>query len=488
MTPTQPPDEQPPAVFRDRPILLLASTHWLAMSGLTLMVTAIVSWLVFLAAQMRAEAENPYVGIVLFVVIPLTVLVGVVLTVAGAFLGRRRALDRLRRGIADRRVAVRRLVGFGFVLVAINLTIGTQATLHAVHHMETRQFCASCHVMTPQTLAAEFAPHAALGCVKCHVGSGLGGWIESKVRGTKQLLEVMCDRVPRPIPGAVESGSMITADETCERCHWADKPTALRLKVIRRYAEDEHNTEVTTVLTMHVGGRTMGGIHGSHHGSGVRIRFAAADAKRQQIPWVEYVNAQTGATRTYFAMGKGPRDIEGLPVFEMQCIDCHNRVAHSFLPVDQAVDEALALGRVSVGLPYVKKQALAILGTEFPSREDAARQIPASLAEYYKAVHPAVFAGREPAILEAGRELADIWARNVFPEHAVTWGTYPDNRGHQQFPGCFRCHEGKHATADGTAIAKDCVVCHNTTALEETEPGILKQLGLTRPLQRMQRR
>jgi hypothetical protein len=61
----------------------------------------------------------------------------------------------------------------------------------------------------------------------------------------------------------------------------------VHVKVLRHYQPDEQNTLETTVLTMHVGGAKMGGIHGAHHGPGVEIRFVANDKKRLDIPLVE---------------------------------------------------------------------------------------------------------------------------------------------------------------------------------------------------------
>jgi hypothetical protein len=42
----------------------------------------------------------------------------------------------------------------------------------------------------------------------------------------------------------------------------------------------------------------------------------------------------------------------------------------------------------------------------------------------------------------------------------VNWKAYPNNIGHTIFPGCFRCHDGKHISAGGKAISKDCNSCH----------------------------
>jgi hypothetical protein len=42
----------------------------------------------------------------------------------------------------------------------------------------------------------------------------------------------------------------------------------------------------------------------------------------------------------------------------------------------------------------------------------------------------------------------------------VQFGTYPDNVGHVEFPGCFRCHDDSHTAEDGRTISQDCETCH----------------------------
>jgi hypothetical protein len=42
----------------------------------------------------------------------------------------------------------------------------------------------------------------------------------------------------------------------------------------------------------------------------------------------------------------------------------------------------------------------------------------------------------------------------------VAFGTYPNNIGHMDFPGCFRCHDDNHASKDGKKISQDCETCH----------------------------
>ena len=36
----------------------------------------------------------------------------------------------------------------------------------------------------------------------------------------------------------------------------------------------------------------------------------------------------------------------------------------------------------------------------------------------------------------------EIYRDNFFPEMKASWQAYPDNIGHKDWPGCFRCHDG----------------------------------------------
>jgi hypothetical protein len=74
--------------------------------------------------------------------------------------------------------------------------------------------------------------------------------------------------------------------------------------------------------------------------------------------------------------------------------------------------------------------------------------------------------------------VAAIYNRNVFPDMKVTWGTYPNNLGHMDFVGCFRCHDDQHADKDGKTVPQDCSACHQILAMDEPSPKILVDLGL----------
>lgn len=111
----------------------------------------------------------------------------------------------------------------------------------------------------------------------------------------------------------------------------------------------------------------------------------------------------------------------------------------------------------------------------------------AALSQAYEREHADVFAKRAPEIALAGEVIAGIHNRNVYPDLKVTWGTYPDNIGHTDAPGCFRCHDGDHATADGKQISNNCFVCHFTAAVDETAPEVLQTLGIEKVLARVRK-
>jgi formate-dependent nitrite reductase cytochrome c552 subunit len=162
----------------------------------------------------------------------------------------------------------------------------------------------------------------------------------------------------------------------------------------------------------------------------------------------------------------------------MQCVDCHNRAAHSFELADKGVDQAILSGEIASGLPYVKKTALDLLKAEYKSGEEAEQKIPEGLTKFYREKYPGIFQMRSNDIQSSGRAIASVYAHNVFPDLKVTWGTYPNNLGHTDFPGCFRCHDESHATADKKTITQDCTTCHNAIAVEDASPEILKTLGV----------
>ncbi|MGA7234707.1 MAG: NapC/NirT family cytochrome c [Bryobacteraceae bacterium] len=457
----------------NRPLVDILTGHWISMTGTALVTLAGFSWLFLLPMHMSGHANDPYIGLLAFVALPLMFFTGLVLIPIGAALGQRRVEGRLATAV-DRRAVWRRAGIFFAVMTAANLVIASQLSYRAVTQMESVQFCGqTCHVMKPEFTAHMRPSHTAVDCVACHIRPGATGFVEAKMAGTRQLWNVILNNYPRPIESAMESNRLVSSAETCEQCHERARRMTPKLRVITKYKDDEANTPNQTVLMVMVDK-----IHAAHLASGVAVRYAAADRKRQTIPWVEYRDA-SGATRSYLTSDAKPDQIAAMPKFEMQCVDCHNRAAHSFEVADRAVDGAISFGQIPGDLPFVKKTSLAVVQGQYASPDDASAKIAAQLNDFYRQKYPDVAARRANDINGAARTLTAIYNRNVFSDLKVTWGTYPNNLGHADYPGCFRCHDGSHVTKTNESITQDCAACHNVIAVEESSPEVLKTLGLS---------
>src|SRR5580658_2753129 len=229
-----------------RPILVVITSHWVSMCGVALVTLAGFSWLFALPANIRGNVSNPYIGLLVFIAIPVVFFAGLVLIPIGIALGRRKAGAEL-SGAADRRTALRRAGIFFAVMTVANIIIGSQLTYRAVEHMDTVQFCGqSCHVMKPEFTGHQSAPHHAVACVGCHVGPGASGWAQSKINGTRQLKDVVFNSYPRPIQSAMESDRLPPSSETCGQCHDPEKVIGPRLRIHSEFKDDEANTRTET--------------------------------------------------------------------------------------------------------------------------------------------------------------------------------------------------------------------------------------------------
>lgn len=468
-----------------RPILILLTSHWISMAGVALVTLAGFSWLFLLPRHFSGNADNAYIGLLIFVAVPAVFFAGLALIPVGLALARRRVAADLSE-MGDRRTAWRKAGLFFAVMTLANLAIGSQVSYRAVAHMDTVQFCGqTCHVMQPEFTAHTLQPHTNVACADCHIAPGAQGWVRAKMAGVKQLQSVTFNSFPRPIESGLESGRLASSAETCERCHDRERVMGSRLHVLRKYKDDEANSPIESVVMMKVGGGMTGGIHGAHMGPGVHVRYASSDKKRQTIPWVEV--EKSGQKTAYLSGDSNAGAVGSLPVYDMQCVDCHNRAAHSFETPDAAVDQAMAAGEIPRLLPFVKKTGLDLIKASYSSQDEAGEKIPAGLKAFYQAKYPEVWTKQSGEVERAGRALSAAYGHNVFPDLNVTWGTYPNNLGHTDDPGCFRCHDGNHNAANKTSITQDCAACHDLLAIEETAPAVLKTLNLELPAQNASR-
>jgi nitrate/TMAO reductase-like tetraheme cytochrome c subunit len=426
-------------------------------------VTAVV-FIALVIALLIGLFNNPYAALVVFVALPALFVLGLLLIPLGMWLEHRR-LSRHPEATREwfvldfRSAATRRTALMVVALTAVNIVIILVAGYGALHSMESPEFCGqTCHTpMHPQFTAWQDAPHSNVACVQCHIGEGGRAFVKYKLNGMRQLYHVVTGHYPRPIPGVAD---LRPAEEVCGACHWSGKGFGDVVRVKREYAEDEANTETATILQMYVGGpdaRTAIGraIHW-HADPRVRIEYLYTDTERQTIPVVKYTDAQ-GQVREYTTEGTTPEQLANGKWRRMDCIDCHNAVAHRISSsAEQAVDTAIDHGRIDRTLPFVRREGVRLMKASYSSVDEATRAIDEELRKFYASQGRAVDAQVSGAV----STLQSIYRRNVFPVMKVTFGTYPDNISHIATPGCVRCHDDTHKAKDGTAISGDCEYCH----------------------------
>lgn len=467
--------------------LFFLGTNAITLVGAVLTTSSALTMLgAWMLEALRDRPFHPYAGIILFLVLPGVFVVGLALIPAGA-LWRRRRLKARGELPAEyppldlRHATLRR--GAALVLSAtfLNVAILSAATYQGVEYMDSNQFCGvTCHkVMAPEYAAFKDSSHSRVGCVECHIGPGAPWFVRSKLSGTRQLFAVAFETYSRPIPSPVKH--LRPARETCEHCHWPQKFHGDKFVVRTKYSSDEANTPLTTVLVLKIGGRGGSegvGIHGRHLDETRPISYVATDDRRQVIPRVtqagaggpvEYVSSEIQATPEEVARGEHRT---------MDCMDCHNRPSHTFELPERALDEAMAAGRISSALPFVKKKSVELLRAEYADQEMALRRINEGLAEFYRSSYPDLYRRDRSRVEAAAQQVGAIYARNVFPSMKVGWGTYPNNIGHEDFVGCFRCHDETHQASDGRTITQGCDACHTILAQDEKDPKVLSDLGL----------
>jgi hypothetical protein len=433
---------------RLRPALPAAARNPLSLTGATLATAMAALFLALFALEFLGYLTNPYIGLVTFVVIPALFLAGLALVPLGVW-PRQRPI----------------VVGVA-ALTVVNLLIVSLAAYGGVRYLDSSEFCGQvCHTtMEPQYVAHQSGPHARVACSACHVGSGAGAFVGSKLAGARRLLHVAAGSVARPVPTPTEL--LQPARNTCERCHWTERVHGDRVRLLREYASDERSTETVTTLRMHVGGGSAAlgigsGIHW-HMNVDNEIEYVATDPQGDTIPYVRLRNRRDGSVREFVVGGTAPETLATGVRRRMDCTDCHSRPAHTFFATaERAVDTAIAQGRIPRALPFARREALAAVTAEYADRDAALAGIARRLEAFYAQAAGGEAGGDRRGLLQrAVAGTRDVWASNVFPAMRVTWGTYRSQLGHVDAPGCFRCHDDQHSDATGRVIRQDCELCH----------------------------
>jgi hypothetical protein len=446
--------------------------NWISLVGVVFIILGAVAATLLFTLNVMGIGQMPYLDIV-YILFAITIAFGAGL----AGLGYLRAWRVSKRGAEHSGFNLFTLDlnrprhrNMALIVIGVGVTVlvvMSMGTYQATGYMESQAFCTeACHsVMHPQGITYKNTAHAEVKCVDCHVGSGATPMVASKLNGLRQLYGVITGDFARPVPTPVHN--MRPARDTCETCHWRDRYIGYKELLQTYYLGDEENTEHKVRMLVNVGGKKRGsntgtGIH-YHMLLGHDIEFIARDARKQDIIWVRQLANGTGGEDLEFNHVEKPITAEEratLKVHKMECLDCHSRPAHQFLTPMKLVNEALETKVISRKLPFIKLEAVRALSESYGTTAEALAGIAAMLTEFYEEEHPEIAEEMGEELKGAIVAVQRIYERSVFPSMKVDWATYPDNIGHKEWGGCFRCHTDQMETKDGETTALECNSCH----------------------------
>jgi nitrate/TMAO reductase-like tetraheme cytochrome c subunit len=435
--------------------------HPLAIAGALIATISAVVFVVLVIALVAGLFDNPYAGLVIGIAVPAILVFGLLLIPAGMWLeARKRGADSADWPVFDFRLPrVRRTALAIVALTTVNVVILLLAGYSSLHWMESPSFCGqACHTpMQPQFVAWSAGPHARTPCVRCHVGEGARGFVRAKLSGMRQLSHMLTNSYSRPTPPGAEMPPGMQA-ETCRGCHQPERAVGDTVRVVREHADDEANSATTTVMQMYLGSGSASGraIHW-HADPAVRVEYVSTDAANETIPYVK-VTDRDGQVKEYVTADATEQVIRDGTRQTMDCIDCHNTVGHPIAQSpEEAVDDAIVARLVSRELPHARREGVRLVKASYASEEEAVQAIDRDFRGFYRSRGGQIdeqAVGRTVAALQA------VYRRNVFPAMKVTWGSYPDHKGHLTSTGCFRCHDDSHMDKGGAVISADCEYCH----------------------------
>jgi len=461
--------------------------NYVSFVGAAIAIAAIASGILLFLMEITSAGDNPYLGILTYIVFPTFLMFGLLLGVIGMVLERRRR----RKSAPEEVLAYPRLDlnepharrAFLIFLIATFFFVSASAfgSYKAYEYSDSVAFCGkTCHsVMKPEHVAYLAGAHARVRCVDCHVGPGADWYVRSKLSGAYQLYSVTFKKYPRPITTPVHN--LRPAPDTCEQCHWPEKFFGAQLKVFNHYGYDEQNTLRQKRMLINVGGGSAAtglvtGIHW-HMNIANDVDYISIDNQRQQIPWVRMKDRQGNVTE-YFDRNRPltPEQIAAAEKRKMDCVDCHNRPAHVYLPPDVAVDQGFVAGRLDISIPFLKRQAVEVLSRQYTTTDEALLSIDKSLNDFYRSNYSDVYSQKPESVKSSIAEVQRIFSTYFFPEMKTDWQTHPNNIGHLYFSGCFRCHDGEHVSNSGKTISNNCNICH-TVLYDSADPARSAQTG-----------
>jgi hypothetical protein len=346
-----------------------------------------------------------------------------------------------------------------YAVLGVLTLVVVSGGIYGWEYTNSSEFCGTaCHTMPPQDTAFKQSPHANVTCEECHIGrASFGNQLMRKSQGLKETYYQVFNLYEFPI----RAKALRPARDTCEKCHQPETFSDDSLRVLSRFAGDVRNTPSRVYLIMKTGGgaKREGLGRGIHWHIVNKVEYYPTDELDQEIPYVRAYN-DDGSTTEYVDVESGfdPATIDESQLVIMDCVTCHNRITHEFSFPEESIDAAMARGQIDPEIPVIRKKAVDALSVEYASREQAFAAFD-EIETYYK--NTEYYPGRGEQIRSAIEALKDIYDRTVFHEQEINWTTYPNNLGHINSPGCFRCHDGKHLDDQQQAIRLECNVCHS---------------------------
>ncbi len=458
----------------------------ISLTGAALAVAMAFAIILLFVIDLTSGTASPYLGIVGFAILPVPLILGLLAIPVGMWIEWRREKRtgeiRHHLPVIDFNRSTSRRALFTFTagtIIFLFLTAG--GSYKAYEYTESVAFCGTvCHqVMEPEYTTYQAGPHARVACVECHIGEGAEWWVRSKVSGLYQVYSVTFNKYSRPIPTPIEN--LRPARETCEHCHWPAKFHGDQMWEVFRYLSDEGNTRWPIRMVMRTGGseESSGRIHGIHWHIAQQVEYMTTDEARLEIREVRQ-HLPDGTVRvfanTWNPLSEEERVAGTEPqVCTMDCMDCHNRPSHQYLSPRHALDTAMETGQVPSTLPFIKREGAGLLAAAYESREEGLTAIDAGLRSFYADNYPEVVSTREVELLKGVAGLQQIFSTYFFPYMNARWDAYPSHIGHQEYPGCFRCHNGAFAAEDGEIIRNDCQLCHTILAQGPGASGLEMQ-------------
>lgn len=447
--------------------------NWISLSGAVAALVAgfIIAFLLVINAI--TPIRNVYVGIILYMVLPLALIGGLLIIPVGMYINWRREqkggkITYHKWPSIDLNNRRQRNAAMTFVFgTIVFILISAVGMYQAYHYTDSVRFCGlTCHrVMAPQYTTYLQSPHARVPCVACHIGPGVGWYAKSKLAGLYQVYAVLADVYPRPIPEPISD--LRPARETCEQCHWPRQFFGSQQRRFDHYMYDKSNTPWPINMLVKIGGANRPfsetrGIHW-HMNPWITIQYIARDKQRQDIPWIKVTNKETGVM-TVFQSVSAPLSKESLSAAMpriMDCIDCHNHPSHDFHSPDYAIDLAIFSGDIDRSIPYIKQVTVNALKKKYKTEEEAYSGIADVVTNFYLKNYPDLYTREKSKIDKAIEASQHGFDGNIFPYMNVRWSQYPNNIGHFISRGCMRCHDGNHKSSDGlVSIPNDCRTCH----------------------------